>query len=285
MKTLRKQIFKVALRLLMCTLGVLCATLGIEGFLLPNGFIDGGITGVSMLLSRLSGWNLPLLIVIINAPFVFLAYRQLGFALAIASVFSILGLACGLQFFHFAVVTQDKLLAAVFGGSLLGAGIGLSIRAGSVLDGTEVLALLFSRRVGATVGDLVLLINILIFASSLLVFGPESAMYSILAYLSASRTVDFVIHGIEEYTGITIVSSCPEKIRAGILQKTDRGVTVYKGKGGFSDAEQDILFCVVTRLEIVKIKAIVEEMDSGAFMVTHPLNEASGGMVKAALRV
>ena len=268
----------------MALLAVFCAGLGIKGFLLPNSFIDGGVTGISMLLAKVSGLHFPLLIFLINFPFVLLALRQINWKFAVASIVTISCLALSLEFISFPQVTHDKLLAAVFGGLLLGAGIGLSIRAGAVLDGTEVLALIFSKRVGVTVGDVILLMNCAIFTTSIFVFGLEAAMYSVLTYFSASRTTDFVIHGIEEYTGITIISSLNEQIKQAILEQTGRGVTIYKGEGGFSGNDQDILLCVVTRLEVPKIKNIVEEVDQSAFIITHSLNEASGGMVKASLR-
>jgi len=280
-----KNIFlKLFFKFTLAILGVLAAGLGIKGFLLPNNFIDGGVTGVSMLLSHVTKLELPILIVLINLPFVFLAFKQISWKLALASICSIVSLALALEFINFPEVTTDKLLASIFGGASLGAGIGMSIRAGSVLDGTEVLALIFSKKVGATVGDIILLMNIFIFGISFFVFGIEPVMYSILTYFSASRTIDFVIHGLEEYTGITIISSLNDQIKQAILEQTGRGVTVYKGKGGFSDNEQDILFCVVTRLEISKIKSVVEEVDPAAFTFTHALTEASGGMVRASLR-
>lgn len=265
---------------LFLVLGVLSAGLGVKGFLLPSHFIDGGVTGVSMLVSALSGISLPLLIILINAPFVIIGYLQISKAFALKSALAIGGLALCVAFIQYPVATTDKLLAAVFGGFFLGAGVGLSIRAGGVLDGTEVMALLLSKKTGTTVGDIILVLNIIIFSVAAIFLGLEPALYSILTYFSASKTIDFIIHGIEEYNGITIVSVHSEEIKAAILQDLGRGVTVYKGVGGLTGAEQDILFCVLTRLEIPKVKTVVKEIDEAAFIAVHRITDASGGVMK-----
>lgn len=260
--------------------GILSAGLGLKGFLLPSHFIDGGVTGVSMLVSALAGVSLPLLIVLINAPFVALGYLQIGRGFALKSALAIGGLALALTFIPYPVATTDKLLAAVFGGFFLGAGIGLSIRAGGVLDGTEVMALILSKKMGTTVGDVILVFNIFIFSVAGIFLGLELALYSILTYFSASKTIDFLLHGIEEYNGITIVSDRNEEIKASILKDMGRGVTVYKGAGGLTGAEHDILFCVVTRLEIPRIKTAVKRIDEHAFVAVHRISDASGGVMK-----
>jgi uncharacterized membrane-anchored protein YitT (DUF2179 family) len=260
--------------------GVLSAGLGLKGFLLPSHFIDGGVTGVSMLVSALSKISLPLLILIINAPFIIIGYRQISRVFALKSALAIVGLALCLAFLPYPVATTDKLLAAVFGGFFLGAGIGLSIRAGGVLDGTEVMALILSKRIGTTVGDIILLLNIAIFSVAAFFLGLEPALYSVLTYFSVSKTMDFLIHGIEEYNGITIISARSEEIRDAILNDCGRGVTVYKGMGGLSHTEQDILFCVVTRLEIPRIKNVVKDIDDAAFIAIHRISDASGGVMK-----
>jgi uncharacterized membrane-anchored protein YitT (DUF2179 family) len=252
----------------------------VKGFLLPSHFIDGGVTGVSMLVSALSGASLPLLILLINAPFIIVGYRHIGRVFALKSALAIVGLALCIAFLPYPVATQDKLLAAIFGGFFLGAGVGLSIRAGGVLDGTEVMALLLSKKMGTTVGDIILLLNIIIFSVAAIFLGLEPALYSIITYFSASKTIDFLIHGIEEYNGITIVSAKSEEIRTAILNDLGRGVTVYKGMGGLKGEEQNILFCVVTRLEIPKIKSAVKEIDEAAFIAIHRITDARGGVMK-----
>ncbi|MDX1920341.1 MAG: YitT family protein [Candidatus Caenarcaniphilales bacterium] len=281
----KTNLYILSKKLILICLGVFLAGLGIKGFLIPNHFIDGGVTGLSMLVSKISGINLSLLIVIFNAPFILFGLNKFSRTFATASAFTITILAIVLALVKYPIVTHDKLLASVFGGVFLGAGIGLSIRGSSVLDGTEILALVLSRKVGVTVGDVILVMNIFIFGVGALVLGLEPALYSVLTYFSASKTADFIIHGLEGFNGISIISSQSEQIRQAIINETERGVTVYKGKGGFSNDEKEILFCVVTRLEVPKIKSIVKEIDAGAFIVTTPLTEASGGMVKNKVKV
>jgi len=270
-----------ALSTVLIIVGVLSAGLGLKGFLLSSRFIDGGVTGISMLLADIFGWPLSILILVINLPFIALGYRQIGRAFAIKSTLAIAGLALCLAFIKYPDVTPDKLLTAVFGGFFIGAGIGLAIRGGAVLDGTEIAALLISKSSHLLkVGDVILLLNILIFSAAAFFLGIESALYSMLTYFAASKTVDFLIHGVEEYTAVIIMSERSEEIRQAILRELQRGVTVYKGRGGLSDSEQDILFCVVTRLEIGRIKTAAQGIDSGSFIVVHPLADAEGGVIK-----
>jgi uncharacterized membrane-anchored protein YitT (DUF2179 family) len=276
-----KKLGRAALNALLVMLGILSAAMGLKGFLLSSHFIDGGVTGVSMLLSNAFALPLSLLILIINLPFVAVGFKQLGTTFAVKSVLAIAGLAFCLAFVRFPSVTSDKLLTAVFGGIFIGAGIGLAIRGGAVLDGTEIAALLISRSSHLLrVGDVILLLNIFVFGGAAFLLGIEPALYSVLTYVSASKTVDFLIHGIEEYTAVIIISEKSEEIRQLILQRLGRGVTVYTGRRGRSDAEQDILFCVVTRLEIGAVKTVAKEIDSEAFVIVHPLADVEGGVVK-----
>lgn len=262
-------------------LGILSAGFGLKGFLLSRHFIDGGVTGVSMLLSSVLNFPLPILILLINLPFIWIGYKQVGRTFAIKSALAIAGLSVCLAVIHFPDVTPDKLLTAVFGGFFIGAGIGLAIRGGAVLDGTEIAALLVSKSSNLLrVGDVILILNIFIFLAAAFFLGIESSLYSILTYFAASKTIDFLIHGIEEYTAIIIISDKSEAIREAIIRVLHRGVTVYKGRGGLSDAEQDILYCVVTRLEIGNVKTLAREYDEAAFIVTHPLADAEGGIIK-----
>jgi uncharacterized membrane-anchored protein YitT (DUF2179 family) len=261
--------------------GVLSAGMGLKGFLLSSHFIDGGVTGVSMLLAKVTGLSLPALLVAINLPFIALGYKQLGRAFAIRSSLAIVGLSVALAVIPYPDVTPDKLLTAVFGGFFIGAGIGLAMRGGAVLDGTDIAALLISKRSDLfRVGDVILGLNIVIFLSAVKVLGVESALYSILTYVAASKTLDFLLHGIEEYTAITIISARSDPIRERILGDLGRGVTVYKGRGGKSGVDQDILLCVVTRLEIGKVKGIVRDLDDSAFVLVHPLADVQGGVKK-----
>lgn len=270
-------------------LGIFSAAFGLKGFLLSSHFIDGGVTGISMLLSSILDWPLALLILLINLPFVAIGLRQIGTKFAVRSSIAITGLAICLFFVKFPDVTPDKLLTALFGGLFIGAGIGLSIRGGAVLDGTEIAALLVSRNSHLLrVGDVILILNVFIFIAAAFFLGVEPAMYSILTYVAASRTIQFLIHGVEEYTAITIVSAKNEEIKNVITGRLRRGVTVYHGQGGIgstgeSDAGQAILYCVVTRLEIGAIKSAVTEIDPSAFITTHSLNDVEGGLIKKPL--
>lgn len=259
---------------------MLLAGLGLKSFLLPSHFIDGGVTGVSMLVSALSGVPLPALLLVVNAPFIAIAYRHVGRMFAVKSLIGIAGLAALLAFFPYPAATTDKLLAAVFGGFFVGAGIGLAIRGGSVLDGTEVLALILSKKTFATVGGVILALNVCIFTVAAFFLGIEPALYSMLTYFAASKTIDFLLHGIEQLNGVLIFSPQSAQVKDAILNEMGRGVTILKGLGGFTETEQDVLFCVITRLEITRIKTIVAEWDDAAFVVMLPVGETSGGVVK-----
>ncbi len=209
------------------SLGILSAGFGLKGFLLPNGFLDGGVIGISLLTEALTNYPLSVLIVIINAPFIILGYFQIGKSFAIKSIIAIVGLAIVLVVVDYPIITSDKLLVAIFGGFFLGGGIGLSVRGGSVIDGTEVLAIYLCRKSVLTIGDLILVFNIIIFSIAAYLLSIEIALYSILTYLAASKTVDFVIEGVEEYIGVTIISTHSEDIRVMIIEKMERGVTIY----------------------------------------------------------
>lgn len=268
---------------LLILIGILSAGLGLKGFLLVGGLIDGGVTGVSMLLDRLTALPLALWLPLVNLPFIAAAYWLIGPLFAVRSAIGIAGLAGALAFLEFPVVTDDRVLEAVFGGFFLGGGIGLAMRGGAVLDGTEIAALLISKRSHLLkVGDVILGFNVALFLVAMTALGVEAALYSILTYFTAAKMLDFVLHGIEEYTAITIISSKPDAIRTDITTKLGRGVTVYRGYGGMSGSEQHILFCVVTRLEIGRVKGIVTAIDESAFIVSHTLSEVDGGVVKRA---
>jgi uncharacterized membrane-anchored protein YitT (DUF2179 family) len=271
------------LNIVLIVLGVLSANMGLHGFLLSSNFIDGGVTGVSMLVSKVTSTTLSVWLPVFNLPFIALGYRQIGGGFALRSAIAITGLSLAVALLPFPDITHDRVLNAVFGGFFLGAGIGLAVRGGAVLDGTEIAALLISKRSHLLkVGDVILLFNVCLFLFAMTLLGMEEALYSILTYVAAARTLDFVIHGIEEFTAITIVSRSSGEIGARILADLGRGVTVYKGRGGLSGEDQDILFCVVTRLEIGKVKAIVRKIDPVAFVTTHALGDVDGGMVKRA---
>jgi uncharacterized membrane-anchored protein YitT (DUF2179 family) len=273
-----KEIFSILL-------GVLSAGFGLESFLIPNSFIDGGAMGIALISAEVSDIPLSVLIVLINIPFVILAFTTVNRSFALRSIVAIVLLAIVVQYVPFPVVTQDRLLIAVFGGFFLGLGIGLSIRGGAVIDGTEILALYITKQSFLTVGDAILIINVVIFGVAAYVFSIEIALYAMLTYLAASKTVDFVIDGIEEYVGVTIISDRHEEVRLMIVQKLGRGCTIYKGLKGFAQegeplGEVDIVYTLVTRLELSKLKTEIDKVDSDAFVIMHTINEAKGGMIK-----
>jgi uncharacterized membrane-anchored protein YitT (DUF2179 family) len=267
------------------TLGVMSAAFGLKGFLLPNRFLDGGVMGISLLANITTGIDLSLLVVLINFPFIIIGFTQISQKFALRTLLAITLLAVVLGIVEFPLITDDKLLIALFGGFFLGAGIGLSIRGGSVIDGTEVLAIYSSKKTTLTVGDVILLFNIIIFSVAAYLINIETALYAILTYLVASKTVDFVVHGIEEYTSVMIVSDKNEEIKDAIVNKLGRGVTILKGKSGFGkkghrSRDTDVILSVVTRLELQRLKTEIVKIDPEAFVVENSVNDIKGGMIK-----
>ncbi|GAB3946421.1 YitT family protein [Spirosoma harenae] len=266
--------------------GVFSAGLGIKGFLTSSHFIDGGVTGISMLLATLFKIPLPIWLLVINLPFIGLGYRQFGRQFALKSILAIAGLSISLAVVPYPDVTPDFLLTAVFGGFFIGAGIGLTIRGGAVLDGTEIAALLISRSNHTLkVSDVILVLNVLIFGAAAFFLGISPALYSMITYFAASKTVDFVIHGIEEYTAILIISKNPDPIREQVIAK-GWGITILRGQGGYgkhgSHQEiESVLYTVITRLEISRLRSMVIELDPNAFIIQHSVDDVAGGKVKS----
>jgi uncharacterized membrane-anchored protein YitT (DUF2179 family) len=283
-RELRITLLSLVRDFILIVLGIGSACFGLESFLLPNDFIDGGATGISLLISETTDFPLSIVIIIINIPFLILGYKVVSTQFAIKASLAIVGLAIGVATIHFPEVTHDKLLVAVFGGFFLGAGIGLSVRGGAVLDGTEVLAIFVSRKLSTTIGDVIIIINTVIFLAAAYFLSIETALYSMLSYLAASRTLDFVIEGIEEYTGVTIISSHSDDIRMMIIEKMGRGVTIYKGKRGYGKhghrEEMDIVYTVITRLEVSKLNIEIELIDPNAFVIMSSIKDTKGGMIK-----
>lgn len=285
LRNFRRAVFRTVKDFLLIILGILSAGFGVKGFLLPNGFIDGGCTGISMLTNQVSDLPLPLILVGVNIPFLLLGLKTLGRKFFFRGMLAIIGFAITVALMPHIEVTDDKLLVAVFGGFFLGLGIGLAVRGGAVLDGTEVMAIYFSRKSSLTIGDVILVFNVLVFSVAAYVLGVEVALYSILTYLAASKTVDFVIEGIEEYTGVTIISVHHEEIADMITNKLGRGLTVYKGEKGFGKSgirkhEMNILFTVITRLEVSSLQAEIDRIDPNAFVVMGSIKDTRGGMIK-----
>ena len=269
---------------ILITVGIFSAAFGFKGFLLTNQFIDGGATGISLLLSALTSVPLYVFIIVVNIPFIILANSILGRTFALKTAAAISGLAMCLATVSFPNVTDDNLLVAVFGGFFLGAGIGLSVRGGAVIDGTEVLAIYLSRKLGTTIGDIIIVINVIIFSAAAYLLSVEIALYSMITYIAASKTLDFIIEGIEEYIGVTIVSPHCEAIQQMIVESMGRGVTIYNGKRGFgkrgASNEIDIVYTVLTRLEINKLNTELEKIDPDAFVIMSSIKDTKGGMIK-----
>jgi uncharacterized membrane-anchored protein YitT (DUF2179 family) len=265
-------------------IGIFSAAFGFKGFLLTNQFIDGGATGISLLISNLTHIPLYILLIVVNIPFVLLGYNIIGKQFAIKTSFAIIGLALCVANVNFPNVTNNDILVAIFGGFFLGAGIGFSIRGGAVIDGTEILAIYLSKKIGTTIGDIIIVINVLIFSAAMYFLSVEIALFSMVTYLAASKTLDFIIEGIDEYMGVTIVSTHFSEIRQMIVSKMERGITVYKGERGFGTrgemGEVNILYTVITRLEMNKLKIEIERIDPNAFVVMHSVKDTKGGMIK-----
>lgn len=272
------------------TLGVIIAGFGLKGFLVPNNFFDGGVTGVSLLMHELYHFNLAYTIVLVNLPLLFISYFGVSRNFAIKTFIAVLLLGICLLYLPYPKITSDKLLISIFGGFFLGVGTGLTMRAGCALDGVEVLALYTLKRSSFTITEIILGINVIIFVIAAFKFGLETSLYSILTYFTASRTIDYVIEGIEAYTGVTIISGESEIIKQRLVNELGRGITVYKGERGYLpgkfeiSTDVDIIFTVISRLELRKLKNLVYDVDPKAFVFANTIKEASGGIVKRRLR-
>lgn len=276
----------VVLRVLMITIGAGFAAAAIELFLLPNKIIDGGIIGISMIVDYLtpSYITFGLLVVVFNLPFMYSGYKQIGKTFMWSSIYGIVSLAIiETLLHHVAPVDVEPILAAVFGGLLLGAGVGLVIRNGGSMDGTEILSIILTKKLPFSVGEFVMFINIFIFALAAFVFGIESAMYSVLAYYIAFKTIDTVVEGLDETKAAIIVSEQFDEVSDAILHRLGRGTTKLKGRGGYTDEEKEVVYVVVTRLEVTKLKTITHEIDPNAFITIMDTHEVKGGKFKSAV--
>jgi uncharacterized membrane-anchored protein YitT (DUF2179 family)/predicted metal-dependent HD superfamily phosphohydrolase len=266
--------------------GVTIAGIALKLFLVPNHFFDGGITGISLLVHEIYGFNLGLAILVLNIPLIVISYFSIGKRFALRTLVSVILLGVCLMLIPNRGVTEDKLLISIFGGVFLGIGIGLIMRTGAALDGIEVLAVYTLRRTSFTITEIILAINIVIFTIAGLRYGINTALYSTLTYFTATRCIDYVVEGLQAYTGVTIVSAKSEAIKYQLVNKLGRGITVYKGERGFLpgrfevSAECDIIFTVITRLELRKLKNLVYDVDPKAFVFANTIKEASGGIIK-----
>lgn len=272
--------------LLLIIVGTSLAVLAMKGFMIPNRFMDGGITGISILLHEIFHINISFLVIILNIFFIYLGYKKIGKTFAVQTSIAVLLLAIGLLFVEITPITHDKLLIAIFGGILIGTGVGLVIRGGGVIDGAEVIAVFTGRKTGFSNSEIILLINTIIFAVAALQFGIETAMYSIITYFTATRAINYVVDGIEEFTAMNIISSQPEEIKNFLVNELNKGITVYKGERGYLPGsfevktQTDIIVTIVTRLEIKQIHESLMAIDPKAFIYVQSIKEAAGGILK-----
>lgn len=262
-------------------IGSIIAAIGLEIFLVPNNIIDGGIVGISIMASHITGLPLSLFLVVLNIPFLYLGYAQIGKTFAISTLFSILSLSYWVSVFHpIPGLTNDLFLAAIFGGIIVGIGVGLIIRYGGSLDGTEIVAILLDKRTSFSVGEIIMFFNLFILTSAGFVFSWDKAMYSLVAYFVAFKVIDTVIEGLDESKAVMIVTDKPDEITETLMARLGRGVTVLHGSGGYTKERKDVLYCVITRLEMAKLKSIVDEIDEGAFVTFNDVHEVMGGQFK-----
>ncbi|MFC4076256.1 YitT family protein [Salinithrix halophila] len=272
---------KILKRGILILIGAGLVAVGLELFLVPNNVIDGGVVGISIILSYLAGIPLGVLLFFLNLPFFFVGYQQIGKTFALSTLFGVVVMSVGTELLHSVEpVTDDPLLASVFGGIVLGIGVGLVIRYGGSLDGTEILAILFNKQLPFSVGQTVMVFNIFILGSAGFVFGWDRAMYSLIAYFIAFKTIDTTMEGFDETKSAWIISDQYEEIGDAILHRLGRGVTYLRGEGAYTGDDKKVIFCVVTRLEEAKLKSIVEDIDDEAFLAVGNLNEVKGGRFK-----
>ncbi|MFK7952444.1 MAG: YitT family protein [Ekhidna sp.] len=265
-------------------IGIILASIGLKGFLLPNGFLDGGVTGIAILLSKLFDINISIILILVSIPFLILAWFALTKRILVKSVLSIIVLAIFIHFENFSSLTEDKLLIAIFGGLFLGAGIGLTIKNGAVLDGSEILGIFINNRLGISIGKTILFFNTILFGITAVVLSVEIAMYSILTFLVTAKVIDLVIEGFEDYVGLMIVSSEVSSIEQKLVNEIGVGLTLYKGSRGFGkrgvQEEKDIIHTVINRIDIRRTYTMIDQVDQNAFIIEFDVNNIRGGILR-----
>lgn len=275
MKQLFSEIFQIAI-------GILLASVGLKMFLLPNGFLDGGATGIAILLSELSNFDISYVLIIVSIPFLILAWYSLSKRIFIKSVLSIISLAIIIHFENFNAITEDKLLIAIFGGLFLGAGIGLAIKNGAVLDGSEILGIFINERLGISIGKVILLFNAILFTATAILLSIEIAMYSILTFIITAKIIDLMIEGFEDYVGLMIVSKKSGTIDKELIKAIGAGTTLYKGTRGTgktgTQSNNDIIHTVINRIDIRRTYNVIDSIDKNAFIIEFDVNNIKGGI-------
>jgi uncharacterized membrane-anchored protein YitT (DUF2179 family) len=275
MKRILSEIFQIAI-------GILLASIGLKMFLLPNGFLDGGATGIAILISELFAFDISYILLIVSIPFLILAWFSLSKRIFIKSVLSIISLAIIIHFENFEAITDDKLLIAIFGGIFLGAGIGLTIKNGAVLDGSEILGIFINNRLGISIGKVILLFNAILFGATAILLSIEVAMYSILTFIITAKVIDLMIEGFEDYVGLMIVSEKITKIDEELISVIGTGTTLYQGSGGYgkrgAQAKKDIIHTVINRIDIRRTYNLIDSIDKNAFIIEFDVNNIKGGI-------
>lgn len=270
----------IIFRLFFLAFGAFIAGFGLEGFLIPNNMIDGGIVGISIMISYLTKANLGALILCINIPFIFLAVKKLGKVFVAQTFYAIAMLGVSVNVFHNHHATDDLLLATVFGGVVLGIGVGIVLRNNAAMDGTEILSIRLAKTLGFSIGEIIMFFNIFIYAGAGFLYGWDRAMYSVLVYFICYKVIDIVLEGLNESKSVNIISSKSEAIGNSIIAKLDIGITYMKGRGGFTGEEKDIIYCVISRLELAKLKELVKSIDPTAFISVESVHEVEGVRIK-----
>ena len=284
MLSTRKKYLKLFSEYSQIGIGIILASIGLKAFLLPNGFLDGGVTGIAILINTQLDINISYLLVGLSIPFLILGYYTVSKRIIVKSILSILGLAIFIHYETFQPITEDKLLISIFGGLFVGSGIGIAIRNGSVLDGSEILGVFLNDRFGISIGKIILVFNVILFSITVFVISVEVALYSILTYIVTAKVTDLVIEGFEDFIGITIVSKHYEEIKVAIIEQLGAGMTIYKGKKGFGSKAEledfDIIHTVINRIDIKKINRIINSIDEEAFIIEFDVNNVKGGVLR-----
>ena len=267
-------------RLVFLAFGAFIAGFALEGFLIPNNMIDGGIVGISIMVSYLTKANLGVLILCINIPFIFLAVKKLGKLFVFQTLYAITMLGISVNVFRHHIATDDILLATVFGGVVLGIGVGLVLRHNAAMDGTEILSIRLAKRSGFSIGEIIMFFNVFIYAAAGFLYGWDKAMYSVLVYFIAYKVIDIVLEGLNESKSVNIISDKAEEIGNALIKKLDIGVTYMKGRGGYTGEEKDIIYCVISRLELASLKDLVKSIDKTAFLAVENVHEVEGVRIK-----
>lgn len=270
----------IIVKLVFLAFGAFIAGFGLEGFLIPNNMIDGGIVGISIMLSYLTKANLGILILFINLPFIFLALKKLGKLFVAQTIYAIAMLGISVNVFHHHTATTDVLLATVFGGVVLGIGVGIVLRNNAAMDGSEILSIRLAKKLGFSIGEIIMFLNIFVYAGAGFLYGWDRAMYSVLVYFITYKVIDIVLEGVNESKSVNIISTKSEEIGHAIIEKLDIGVTYIKGRGGYSGEEKDIIYCVISRLELAKLKELVKSIDHAAFIAVETVHEVESVRIK-----